>query len=416
MARTRNRGPLIALGALLDTAAPTVYDGPSMFYNGEGLLDPRYYPANKDSQNAGIFPGWAQGGVYELVNAIPSAAATAVVCFAQNAVSVTPFGFVTASPGSSNAGVPTCVNSLPIIPFQGNSVVNVFAIDYGFTTGTTTAGSPTIASMPDTSILAVGQWICVGGVGAAANTTSQIVQITKIINASSILVGANIVAALTGAPIGLANQVNSGGFYPNPAQMTPNAALGPYVPAGEALIFDARAAVARAIVICGGASTTGGTFIVAGYDTYGVAMHETIVASTSNTAVYGKKAFKYLTSVTPQFADAHPYTVGTSDVYGFPLYSGTFERTQIYWNGTAVTGSPAWTTGLSFTYGVATYTTADVRGTIQTSGDGGGSHSVGSVVSDGSAVRLYVSMTLSTNQVTNTSNVNPNPLLGLPQV
>lgn len=416
MPGTRNRGPYIALGPLLDgTAAPGPYDGSSMFYQGEGLLDPRYSPANKDSQNSALFPGWAQGGTYELVNAIPSAAGTATVAVAQNAVSATAFAFITASPGTSHPGVPSIVTGLPLVPFQGSSAVTVFALDFGFTTGTTTAGSTTIASIPDTSILRVGQWICVGGVGNAAKSSSQLVQIVSIGSPSTVVVNAAMVASLTGAPVGSANQFNASGFYPNPAQMQPTGVT-PYMSGGESLVFDPRQSISRAVSISGGAATTGGTFTVAGYDVYGVVMHENIVASTAGTTIYGKKAFKYLTSVTPQFADAHPYTVGTSDVYGFPLFSGTFESMDLAWNGNVLAATAGWITGLAFSTGTATFATADVRGTLQTSANGGGAASASSTVSDGNLVRLYVAITLGINHVVAATNTYTVPLLGLAQV
>ena len=416
MAGTRNRGPYVALGPLLDgTMAPTPYDGTSGFFGGTALLDPRYSPANKDSQNNALFPAWFSGGQYVLTNNIPSAAGTAVLAAAQNAVSATAFAFVTGSPGATHSGVPSFVNTLPMIPMGSTAPINVLALDFGFTTGTTTAGNITVGSVPDTSLFGVGQWICIGGAGNTANTTSFITQVAAILTPQTLTTTVPVPGALTNAPIGSANQYNISGFYPNPGQSVATAVL-PYRGNGELLQLDPAQTIARGISISGGASTTGGTFTVTGYDIYGVLMHESIVASTAGTTIYGKKAFKYLVSVTPQFADAHPYTVGISDVYGIHLCSLYWEALSSSWAGTAVPSNAGWTAALAFTTGTATFTTADVRGTIQTSGDGGGTHSVGATVSDGNVIRLYIAASLPGHRQLQAPPNYTVPLLGLAQV
>lgn len=136
------------------------------------------------------------------------------------------------------------------------------------------------------------------------------------------------------------------------------------------VVLDARTTCARALQVTGAASGTGGAFLVSGADLYGVPMTELITATAGATSVSGKKAFKYIYSVTPQFTDAHTYSVGTTDVFGFPVRVDEFFVTTIYWNN----GSIGANTGFlaAVTTNPATNVTGDVRGTyaVQSASDG----------------------------------------------
>jgi hypothetical protein len=125
-----------------------------------------------------------------------------------------------------------------------------------------------------------------------------------------------------------------------------------YLPAG---------ALARAVSVTAVASATGGVFTVKGADYYGFPMSQTITA-VANTTVTGLKAFKFIYSVTPGVTDnSHNYSVGTSDVYGFPLIANQFPNLTIYWNNVlqlfATYTAPDATIP-------ATAATGDVRGTF----------------------------------------------------
>jgi hypothetical protein len=99
-------------------------------------------------------------------------------------------------------------------------------------------------------------------------------------------------------------------------------------------------------------------------------MSEVIAAPASATTVNGKKAFKYIASVVPQFTDAHNYSVGTTDIYGFPIRSDFFGDVAINYNATGITASTGYTAAV--TTSPATTTTGDVRGTyaLQSAADG----------------------------------------------
>jgi hypothetical protein len=135
-------------------------------------------------------------------------------------------------------------------------------------------------------------------------------------------------------------------------------------------IWNPQALVSRAVSVTGSASSTGGNILISGYDIYGMPMSEVIAAPAGASTVNGKKAFKYIASVTPQFTDAHNYSVGTTDIYGFPLRSDFFGDVAINYNSAAITANTGYTAAV--TTSPATTGTGDVRGTyaLQSAADG----------------------------------------------
>jgi hypothetical protein len=109
------------------------------------------------------------------------------------------------------------------------------------------------------------------------------------------------------------------------------------------------------------ASAAGGAFIVRGYDVYGYPMAESIT-NVANTSVNGKKAWKWITSVTPQFTDAtYTYSVGTTLITGLNLASDKAGYVNVWLSGTGITTNL--TIVAAVTTSPATATTGDVRGT-----------------------------------------------------
>jgi hypothetical protein len=141
--------------------------------------------------------------------------------------------------------------------------------------------------------------------------------------------------------------------------------------AGTIQLWDPTKALSRNVRITT-ASGDSAVYTVKGYDIYGYAMSEAITASGAST-VSGKKAFKYIASVTPVGTVGATVTVGTGDVYGFPIYSATYNigadaDVAISWNGAAITSTTGYTAGVTTT---ASTTTGDVRGTyaVQSASD-----------------------------------------------
>lgn len=151
---------------------------------------------------------------------------------------------------------------------------------------------------------------------------------------------------------------------------------GPVVPAGfgpmpKVAYWDPGTAVARNVTITSVGVDTSATFVVRGYDQYFYPMSETITGAGAGGTAAGKKAFKYVASVTPAGTlSGSAVTVGVGDVYGLPLRVDTWGYVEIYWNGALITSSTGFTASLGT--GPATATNADVRGTyaVQSASDG----------------------------------------------
>jgi hypothetical protein len=132
--------------------------------------------------------------------------------------------------------------------------------------------------------------------------------------------------------------------------------------AGTIEMWNPQALCARAVSVTGAASASGSvSFLVSGYDIYGVPMSELIGPVAASTTVSGKKAFKYIASVVPNATDAINYSVGTLDTFGFPIRSDFFGDVVVNYNATGITASTGYVAAV--TTSPATTTTGDVRGT-----------------------------------------------------
>lgn len=130
--------------------------------------------------------------------------------------------------------------------------------------------------------------------------------------------------------------------------------------------WDPTTTIARAVSVTGVASGSGGVVTIRGYDLYGQAMTETITIAAGANTVNGKKAFKFVASATPAFTDTHAISVGTADVYGFPLKANTYGYVSSVFNNAPVT-APGFVAADATT---VTATTGDVRGTMTSTSDG----------------------------------------------
>jgi len=136
-------------------------------------------------------------------------------------------------------------------------------------------------------------------------------------------------------------------------------------------VADPTKNVSRAVRIVATSAATGGAFLVSGWDLYGVPMTEKITAAagvSGGTTTNGKKAFKFINTVTPQFTDTISYSVGLTDIYGFPIRVDNFPYATVGWAGAIIASSTGFVAAVSTT---ASNTTGDVRGTyaVQSASD-----------------------------------------------
>jgi hypothetical protein len=133
-------------------------------------------------------------------------------------------------------------------------------------------------------------------------------------------------------------------------------------------LYDPTKAIGRNLRYTSGGNDSGITFTATGYDVYGYPIHETVTGANAGVAS-GAKAFKFVTSITHTGSVASTLSVGTGDVYGFPIYSQIFGDVSVVWNSARITANSGYTAGVTTT---ATATTGDVRGTyaVQSASDG----------------------------------------------
>lgn len=409
MAETVFRGPSYSAGAMLDGRIE-IMDGPGLEYQANAFPDVRYFPTRKDGLYAGRVKGFLNSPFVVVADNIPSAAATTTLAAAQAPVAATPLTLTTVAPGGSGAGVPSFAPSVPLIPFLkgASSLVTVGAIDFGFTTGNTTAGTASIV-VPDSTLFALGQWICIGGVGNAAKTLSLMTQVIASADATHITVSPVPSGTLNNAPIGNAN-------VPGPLPGSAPTGVDPYTVAGLAACFNPIEGLARNVSITANAGATGQAVTVRGYDIFGMPMTEVITAVAAST-VWGKKAFKYIASITPATTDGgHTLAAGLGDTFGLNLRSDKWEFTNLFYNGGFVTTSAGWLKADATT--PATGTTGDVRGTVQvsTGGAGGTGTAIATLAAiTNGVIRLTFAMTIPLQADVFANPQNAVPLYGQTQ-
>jgi len=135
-------------------------------------------------------------------------------------------------------------------------------------------------------------------------------------------------------------------------------------------VYDPSKIMARNVTITSVGNDSAATFLVSGWDTYGIPMSERITGANATIAA-GKKAFKFVASIVPAGTlSGSNVSVGVGDVFGFPLYSAAFTYLQIWWNSALISATTGYLAGV--TTSPATTTTGDTRGTyaVQSASDG----------------------------------------------
>ena len=355
-------GPHVVFGQTTQAPTPDYNQdiGTSLFYAGTGLLDQRGYYAYQPGNR--WMRGWLGSTDIFTLNVVPAALATgnianfvapstgvALGLTSQAATGITPNASVL------NASTQAAVGSLLLLDAVTAQVVasitaNVLTVA-SVTNGLLTIGSVLSAAAATQYTTIIGFGTGNGGTGTYIVTPSQTVS-------TQVAMSAN--AGINGIPVVPTNTNVLG----TPQQGTLIGAHGPQ-------LYNPLTMLGRNVRITTQSGDTA-VYTVSGYDVYGFPMTEAITANGAST-VSGVKAFKYIASVTPVGTVGARASVGTGDVFGFPLFSLSIQDVYLAWGTTGNSGLITATTG--YTAGVpatATSTTGDVRGTyaVQTASNG----------------------------------------------
>lgn len=352
MTITAFSGPLISFGQspnYLNESNPDL--GPSLAYAGNGLLDPRGVFTYNAGQAAGAFTGGF--GTVETVtlNYAPYQLSTTAIAAAAAVTNGTAMTLVSSNSTSTGISVgASCVNTA-----TGSLVTGLVMID-AFASFTGVVASNILTASSLTGTLTVGMTLSGTGVASGTVILNQLTGPaggagTYTVSGNATVSSTTITGQMTGGFTAIAQQFNP--------------------PVGSIYMWNPQAMLARAVNITStNAGATGGNFLVSGFDIYGAPMTERITKAAGATTTAGAKAFKYISSVVPQFTDAQTYSIGTSDIIGLPLRSDFFGDLVINYNATLVTASTGYTAAV--TTSPATNVTGDPRGTyaLQTASDG----------------------------------------------
>jgi hypothetical protein len=177
---------------------------------------------------------------------------------------------------------------------------------------------------------------------------------------------------------------------------------------GTVVAWNPGAGTGRNITINKSSNGDGGTYTVAGRDMYGFKMTEQITSS-SSTNVVGKKAFKYISSITNTTTPTSTsISIGFGDIYGFPFYvpyCGQNVDVEILASAFSSVVPVAMSSANTVlgTTAAQTATTADARGTYASS-----------TASNGT-VRLQITCNLSASAAAAITSTNIAPLVGQAQ-
>ena len=407
MSVTSFTGPLLVTGNVNPQQNVEPDAGPSMFADGYGLPDGRFL-SSVGGQPGGVRAvGISSGANLQTLDAFPQAKSTTAIVNAVGASAVAGTSLTLAA-----ATVAATVGNIPLVPFlqgvdvygnkafypqgylPGNVVTVPLTIDFGgvlattFTSGTVTLSAGVGVSVGTTPspyagtvvnknqilqlqttnqtqpefFLTPGTNIIVAAAGNAGGTIPLLATVLAVDYVQHyVYISAPALAAQTNTAVGTANQLGA----------NPGIAAYPWNVTGAVAMFDPRQATSRALqYVSSSASDTTATLTVKGYDVFGVPMTETITLN-GTTPVLGKKAFKYIASVTTGVATlVGNVSVGTTDTIGFPVRADAFSYTSVFVVDTLITANTGFTK--ADVTPVATAITGDVRGTYtaQTAPDG----------------------------------------------
>ncbi len=224
-------------------------------------------------------------------------------------------------------------------------------------------------------------------------------------NGSSGLGGTTLTLTATGSALTLVNlNPPEGGPVVSVYCIDSSSAAVAYGQSGQVKAWNPRSGAGRTITIFASSNLDGGTFTVAGRDMYGIKMTETLAAG--STTIAGKKAFKYISSITASTTlTSTGFMIGYTDTFGFPAlysYNGS-QNTLVVSSAAQVATTTALTSAnsvLGSTVATQTSTTPDVRGTYA------------STTASNGTLRLQMRQTFDAYQVAQLTNTDNSAIFG----
>ena len=379
MSITAISGPQVVFGQ--SPYSPLEYNpelGPSAFYAGAGILDPRVPYTYIAGQNFGAFTGtWLGFDNITTLNIVPYTNSTAAIVASANPTSAS-LTLVSSASTTTGVSIVSQIARADTGAVDTNSGAGFVALDSytsvsGYVSNGTsgTAGNILIVSTASNGPLAIG--MVISGTGIAAGTT--ITGFGPTFNVSNGASGVGFTGSYT-----LSGPAQAAGTSGSPITITASlnnalsAPLSNGIPQGSAgtiNLWNPQALLGRCLTYTAAASATYTTATTNGYDIYGWPMTEQVTLTAGST-VTGKKAFKYIKSVTLSGGTAdttHAYSIGTSAVVGLPIRADSSGELTAAAAASLSVLNPV-TNFTGFTAAVTTYptaTTGDVRGTIDLS-------------------------------------------------
>lgn len=370
MSITANSGPYVSFGqAPYADYNPEM--APSLFWGGAAILDPRsafsYEPGQDFGSTTAGFLGTTAITTYDYN---PTVAAVAAISASAAPTANTAVTLV--SSNSATTGV--AVSQIITNQNTGAAVTGLLALDActqvtGYISNGTsgTAGNILIVSAASAALLSAGMLITGTGIAAKTNIVGPGPALNVTNGASGAgftgtyyVDGAPQAAGTSGSQITITATISGVG-----QDGIVNSRFG-FGSANTVQLWNPQALSSRNVTVNPTSAAGTVNWTVRGYDVYGTPMSELITTAAGSTAVAGKKAFKYIASVTPSATDTGTFTIGTGSVFGFALRSDTFGDVLI--NYAAASQNPALITASTNyvaadkTY--ATTATGDVRGTF----------------------------------------------------
>lgn len=228
-------------------------------------------------------------------------------------------------------------------------------------------------------------------------------------NGSSGLGGTTLTLTATGAAVtSVSLNPPEGGAAVTVYCIDSSSASVAYGQSGQVKAWNPRGGTGRTLTIYMSSNLDAGTFSVAGRDMYGYKMTETLAAG--STTIAGKKAFKYISSITASTTlTSTGFMIGYTDTYGFPAvytYTGSQNSVYLSTSNTGAASAIALSSGNSVVASTAatqTSTTPDVRGTYTSS------------VAATGAVRLQMRQLFDAYQMAQITNTDNSAIFGATQ-